>query len=75
MTSAIFIAHCVVALVAVTARAVERDTGMAILVIDKSLKELSMISDKAAIVERGKTVWQGAMGDLTPDITEKYVGI
>ncbi|MEL7277114.1 MAG: ABC transporter ATP-binding protein [Pseudomonadota bacterium] len=53
----------------------KRETGMAILVIDKSLKELSAISDRAVIVERGATVWQGAMGDLTPDITEKYVGI
>ena len=53
----------------------KRETGMAILVIDKSLKELSAISDRAVIVERGATVWRGAMGDLTPDITEKYVGI
>ena len=48
---------------------------MAILVIDKSLKELSAISDRAVILERGKTVWQGAMSDLTPEISNKYVGI
>lgn len=53
----------------------KRDTGMAILVIDKSLKELSAISDQAVILERGTTVWNGAMSDLTPEISEKYVGV
>ncbi len=53
----------------------KRDTGMAILVIDKSLKELSAISDHAVILERGKTVWQGTMAELTPEISQRYVGI
>ncbi|MDE0521146.1 MAG: ABC transporter ATP-binding protein [Boseongicola sp.] len=53
----------------------KQESGMAILVIDKSLKELSAISDRAVILERGKTVWQGAMSDLTPEISNKYVGI
>ncbi len=51
------------------------ETGMAILVIDKSLKELSAVSDKAVIIERGATVWQGAMADLTPEISHTYVGV
>jgi branched-chain amino acid transport system ATP-binding protein len=53
----------------------KRETGMAILVIDKSLKDLSAISDRAVIVERGTTVWTGAMSDLTHEITGRYVGI
>ena len=53
----------------------KRDTGMAILVIDKLLKELSAISDRAVIIERGATVWQGAMPDLTADITQQYLGV
>ena len=53
----------------------KRETGMAILVIDKSLKELSEISDRVAILERGTTVWQGAIDGLTPEVTQKYVGI
>ena len=53
----------------------KRETGMAILVIDKSLKELSAISDHAVILERGATVWSGAMQDLTSDVSEKYVGV
>ena len=44
----------------------KRETGMAILVIDKSLKELSAVSDRATIIERGTTVWQGAISELTP---------
>lgn len=53
----------------------KRETGLAILVVDKSLKELSAVSDRAVIVERGATVWDGAVTDLTPDITARYVGI
>ncbi len=53
----------------------KRETGMAILLIDKSLKELQQVSDRATILERGRTVWTGPMADLTPDITEKYVGV
>jgi branched-chain amino acid transport system ATP-binding protein len=51
------------------------ETGLAILVIDKSIKELSQVCDKAVVLERGATVWQGAMTDLSPEITEKYVGV
>jgi branched-chain amino acid transport system ATP-binding protein len=53
----------------------KKETGMAILVIDKTLKELAQVSDRAVILERGATVWDGAMGDLTSEISEKYVGI
>lgn len=53
----------------------KRETGLAILLIDKSLKELRHVSDSAVIVERGKTVWSGAMGDLTPEISTRYVGV
>jgi len=56
-------------------RRLKQDTGTAILLIDKSLKELASVSDSAVILERGATVWSGAMRDLTPDISEKYVGV
>ncbi|MBS0124032.1 ABC transporter ATP-binding protein [Thetidibacter halocola] len=52
-----------------------QETGMAILLIDKSIRELAQVSDRAVIVERGQTVWQGAMSDLTPEITERFVGV
>lgn len=56
-------------------RRLKQDTGMAILLIDKSLKELSAVSDKAVLLARGKTVWSGAMADLTPELSAKYVGV
>ena len=51
------------------------ETGVAILLIDKSIKELALVSDTAVILERGKTVWSGPMGTLDKSITEKYVGV
>lgn len=53
----------------------KQDTDMAILVIDKTLAELEQVCDRAVMLERGKTVWSGAMTALTPDITERYVGV
>ena len=54
---------------------VRQETGMAILLVDKSLKELSRIADRAVILARGRTVWQGAMTALTPEITQRHVGV
>jgi len=51
------------------------ETGMAILVVDKSIKELSAVADKAVILEKGQSVWHGKFGDLTPEITDKYLGV
>jgi branched-chain amino acid transport system ATP-binding protein len=56
-------------------RALKRDTQLSILLIDKSLRELAGVSDRAVILERGRTVWAGAMADLTPDLNERYVGV
>lgn len=51
------------------------ETGMAILLVDKSLKELSLVSDRAVILERGRTVWAGRMADVTTEVSETYVGV
>ena len=56
-------------------RKLKNETGMAILLIDKSLKELGGVSDQAVILERGKTVWAGSMTDLNPDISAKFIGV
>ncbi len=56
-------------------RRLKQETNVAILLIDKSLKELAAVSDRAVILERGRTVWSGVMGELTHDITERYVGV
>ena len=51
------------------------ETGMAILVIDKSVRDLARVSDRAVILERGSTVWTGRIEDLTSEISEAYVGV
>ncbi|MWB78761.1 ATP-binding cassette domain-containing protein [Pseudooceanicola sp. 216_PA32_1] len=53
----------------------KQDGGLAILLIDKSLRELSQVCDRACMLERGRTVWQGPMDSLTPEITARYVGV
>ena len=50
-------------------------TGMSILVVDKTLKELAQVADKAVILNKGETVWSGGMQDLTPDLTDLYLGV
>ena len=56
-------------------RKLKLKTGLSLLVIDKSIKELRKVCDKAVILERGSTVWQGEMRGLTQKITQKYVGV
>jgi branched-chain amino acid transport system ATP-binding protein len=53
----------------------KEQSRLAILVVDKSLKELSSIADRAVILEKGQSVWQGAMTDLTSELTDKYLGV
>ncbi len=49
--------------------------GLAILLIDKSLRELRRVADRAVILQRGETVWQGAMGGLSREVIERYLGV
>ncbi len=51
------------------------ETGLSILVIDKSVKELRSVCDKAVILERGQSVWAGAIAELSSGVTERYVGV
>jgi branched-chain amino acid transport system ATP-binding protein len=48
---------------------------LAILVIDKTLKELSRVADRCFLIERGRTVWTGTPADLTPALTDRYLGV
>jgi len=52
-----------------------KSDGLTLLVVDKSVRELAAIADTAAILERGRSVWSGAFSDLTPDITDRYLGV
>ncbi|MEE4012693.1 ABC transporter ATP-binding protein [Roseibium sp. FZY0029] len=56
-------------------RQLKAETGLAILVIDKSIKELRQVCDRATILERGTSVWTGGIDALTDDITTKYIGV
>ncbi|WBU61680.1 ABC transporter ATP-binding protein [Paracoccus albus] len=49
--------------------------GLSILLVDKSLKEISSVADRAVILERGQTVWQGDIGALSPEVTDQYLGV
>ena len=53
----------------------KKETGLSILVVDKTLKELETVADHAVILERGQTVWSGGFGELSHDITDKYLGV
>ena len=50
-------------------------TGMSILVVDKTLKELAQVADKAVILNKGETAWTGGMGELTPELTDRFLGV
>lgn len=56
-------------------KSLKQHSGLAILVIDKSVKELSQVADKFVILERGKTIWTGAVSDLTTDISARHLGV
>ncbi|MTJ03107.1 MAG: ABC transporter ATP-binding protein [Sediminimonas qiaohouensis] len=56
-------------------RRLKQETGMAILVIDKSLRELRAIADNAVILDKGRSVWSGAIPDLSPQVTDRYLGV
>ncbi|MEO9526870.1 ABC transporter ATP-binding protein [Roseibium sp.] len=56
-------------------RQLKAETGLAILVIDKSIRELRQVCDRATILERGKSVWTGSVDALTDDVTAGYIGV
>lgn len=49
--------------------------GLSILLIDKNLDELSRISDRYFVIEKGETVWKGTASDFEADRTtvEQYL--
>lgn len=53
----------------------KKETGMAILLIDKTIRELQRIADRAVILERGISVWHGQMNELDDAISNQYLGI
>ena len=56
-------------------RRLKAESGLSLLVVDKSLKELRLIADRCVILEKGANAWDGPAGDLTPDIADRYLGV
>ena len=50
-------------------------SGLAILAVDKSLKELTSVADRCTILERGTTVWTGGVAGLDDDLKQRYLGV
>jgi branched-chain amino acid transport system ATP-binding protein len=53
----------------------KRDSGLALLVVDKSLAELRRVADHAVILERGRSVWSGPMPALDSQIADQFLGV
>ncbi len=51
------------------------NSGLAILVVDKSLKELARVADRAVILEKGVSVWTGSFAALSADVTNRHLGV
>ena len=51
--------------------------GLAILVIDKNVKQLAKIADRHVIIEKGRPVWTGDTARLPADprILSRYLGL
>ncbi len=50
-------------------------TGLSILAVDKSLKELRGVADNCVILERGATVWTGAANALDDATASRLLGV
>ena len=53
----------------------KREAGLSILVVDKSLRELSAIADRAVILNKGSNAWEGRIAELPPEIADRFLGV
>lgn len=56
-------------------RNLKQNSGLSILVVDKTLKELAGVADRGVILERGRSVWNDDMAKLTPELAGRYLGV
>ena len=56
-------------------KTLRNDTGLAILIIDKSITELRQICDRVVILEKGRTVWRGNIDQLSNEVTQEFIGV
>jgi len=50
-------------------------SGLSILIVDKSLRELSHIAQRVVILERGRSVLNDAISAVTPQVADRYLGV
>ena len=53
----------------------KKTTRLSILVVDKTIKELRTIADSVVILERGVSVWNGPISDLSTEVRDRYLGV
>ncbi|QGX96982.1 ABC transporter ATP-binding protein [Roseovarius faecimaris] len=53
----------------------KEQTGLSILLVDKSLSELKRLADRAVILQRGASVWSGAFAALDHTTSARYIGV
>lgn len=56
-------------------RRLKSETGLSILIVDKSIEELGSVAERAVILERGETVWEGTFDTLGSDTAQRYLGL
>jgi branched-chain amino acid transport system ATP-binding protein len=56
-------------------RTLKAEGELAILLVDKSLREIASVADRGVILERGADVWTGRVDGLTHDLTARYLGV
>lgn len=52
-----------------------KEQGQAILLVDKSLREVMNIAQRCTILEKGQSVWTGPVDKLTPDLQQRFLGV
>jgi branched-chain amino acid transport system ATP-binding protein len=54
-----------------------KESGLAILVIDKNVGALTRVADRQFLIERGRVVWSGLSADLAaaPEVQHRYLGV
>jgi branched-chain amino acid transport system ATP-binding protein len=54
-----------------------KESGLAILIIDKDLKALTRIADRHHVIEKGRIVWSGGPAELARDreMQHRYLGV
>jgi branched-chain amino acid transport system ATP-binding protein len=54
-----------------------KESGLAILVIDKNVGALTRVADRHFLIERGRVVWSGPSAELAaaPEVQHRYLGV